>query len=125
MQKQTGAYIKSVIWLNASSKSSNVFARLPPDMINWMCLFSLSFILPLSLFCWLSSSLPIFQTNSKNGRTICLSCHFLILGCPNVSLYLIQMMTAYYRCWKARELYSCALPFQSMSPRQIKLLFIS
>ena len=46
-----GGYTKNGIWLNVSSKSSNGFAESPPDMTNWMLLFSPSFTLPLSLFC--------------------------------------------------------------------------
>ena len=34
-------------------------------MTNWIRLFSPSFILPLSLFCWFSSTFPIFQTRPK------------------------------------------------------------
>jgi hypothetical protein len=46
-----GGYIKNAIWLSASSKSSNSFAELPPDMTSWMLLFSPLFTWLPSLFC--------------------------------------------------------------------------
>ena len=57
-----GGYIKSAIWLSASSKSSNGFAESPPDMTNWMLLFSPLFTSLQSLFCWFSTPSLIFQT---------------------------------------------------------------
>ena len=54
-----GGYIKSAIWWSASSKSSNAFAELLPDMTSWTLLFSPS--LP-SLFCWFSTPSLLFQT---------------------------------------------------------------
>jgi hypothetical protein len=46
-----GGYTKSAIWLSGSSKSSNGFAELPPDMTSWMLLFSPLFTWLPSLFC--------------------------------------------------------------------------